>query len=261
MDSIVDLARFPLDRPESGQGVELVRRCRRELRASGMFNLAGFLRPGAVRRAVSEITPVLESGAFLHQRRHNIYFEHRISGLDADHPALARQVTSNRTICADQIRSSVLVKLYEWPPFAKFLASALEMTRLYTMADPLARVNVMAYGDGQALNWHFDRSEFTTTLLLQSPDQGGEFEYRTDLRTDDNPNYDGVAKLLNGKDPQKKTLRLTAGTLNVFRGKNTAHRVTPVIGEKARIVAVFSYYQKPGVKFSEAERIGFYGRA
>jgi hypothetical protein len=43
------------------------------------------------------------------------------------------------------------------------------------MADPLARLNAMAYGEGQGLNWHFDRAEFTTTLLLQAP--AGEYPY------------------------------------------------------------------------------------
>ena len=54
---------------------------------------------------------------------------------------------------------------------------------------------------------------------------------------------------------------LEPGTLNVFRGRNTAHRVTEVIGERPRIIAVFSYYERPGVTFSEEERLGFYGRA
>jgi hypothetical protein len=39
----------------------------------------------------------------------------------------------------------------------------------------LARVNAMQYGAGEGLNWHFDRSEFTTTLLLQAPKAGGAF--------------------------------------------------------------------------------------
>jgi hypothetical protein len=125
----------------------------------------------------------------------------------------------------------------------------------------LARVNTMAYNEGEALNWHFDRSEFTTTLLLQAPEQGGGFEYRTDLRTEDDPNYDGVARLLTGQDPDAKIISLSPGTLNVFRGKNTAHRVTPVIGKKDRIISVFSFYERPGVVFSPEEQIGFYGRS
>src|ERR1043166_7819626 len=99
-------------------------------------------------------------------------------------------------------------------------------TRLDFMQDPLARTNVMAYRAGEALNWHFDRSEFTTTLLLQAADAGGEFQYRSNLRTDADPNYDGVARLLVGQDNEVRTLKLAAGTLNVFKGKNTAHRVT-----------------------------------
>jgi hypothetical protein len=134
-------------------------------------------------------------------------------------------------------------------------------SQLHVMQDPLASVNVMAYRAGEALNWHFDRSEFTTTLLLQAPETGGEFEYRSDLRSANDPNYAGVAELLEGRDPQVKRIRLQAGTLNVFRGKNTAHRVTTVQGRVDRYIAVFSYYEKPGVTFTDAERLGFYGRA
>jgi hypothetical protein len=136
----------------------------------------------------------------------------------------------------------------------------MQKPALYPMDDPMACANVMAYRHGEALNWHFDRSEFTTTLLLQSADGGGQFEYRSDLRADDNPNYDGVENLLNGDDPQKHLLEVEPGTLNVFRGKNTAHRVTPVQGDRERIIAVFSYYAFPGKVFSEQERLGFYGR-
>jgi hypothetical protein len=119
----------------------------------------------------------------------------------------------------------------------------------------------MAYGPGEALNWHFDRSEFTTTLLLQAPEAGGAFEYRSDLRTETDPNYDGVARLLQGLDPDLRRLTLRPGTLNVFRGRNTAHRVTPVAGARDRIISVFSFYDRPGVRFTPEEQIGFYGRA
>ena len=155
----------------------------------------------------------------------------------------------------------IVMKVYEYQPLVRFLESVMEKDRLYLMDDPLARVNVMSYRDGEALNWHFDRSEFTTTLLLQAPDDGGEFQYRSDLRSDDDPNYDGVARLLRGQDHDVHTVKAEAGTLNVFRGKNTAHRVTPVAGDRERMIAVFSYYERPGVMFSEEERVGFYGWA
>jgi hypothetical protein len=155
---------------------------------------------------------------------------------------------------------SELMQVYEHPGLIEFLARVMGKPQLFAMADPLARVNVMRYGDGEGLNWHFDRSEFTTTLLLQSPLHGGLFQYARDLRSDDDPNLEGVAKLIRGEWPVEN-VRLWPGTLNVFRGKNTAHRVTPVSGAHARMIAVFSYFEAPGVVFSDEERIGFYGRA
>lgn len=261
MRDILDLARYPLDKPGSPAWLELVENCRRDLAEHGMFNLEGFLRPEAVARAMDEIRPVMETLSFVHRRSHNIYFRKDVPGLPPDHPALRLVDTINHTVCADQIPQSVPVWIYEWPQFAVFLAAVMDKETLFTMRDPLARVNVMSYGAGEALNWHFDRSEFTTTLLLQEPSGGGEFQYRSNLRSDTDPNYDGVARLLEGKDPEVKTLKLAAGTLNVFRGKNTLHRVTPCTGPRARYISVFSFYERPGVMFSKEEQMGFYGRA
>ena len=259
MDHVLDLERYPLGDLDSAAGQALVARCRDDLARTGMFNLEGFVRPEAVTKAVAELEP-LRAQAFTHARRHNIYFVPEIPGLAADHPALAEFETVNHTLCADQLAGTLVTRIYEYPPLADLLSRVMGLPRLHLMADPLARLNVMRYGVGEALNWHFDRSEFTTTLLLQAPERGGRFQYARDLRSHDNPNYDGVARLISGEmAPEEVTL--TAGTLNVFRGKNTAHRVTPVEGGTDRLIGVFSYYEHQGVTFSDAERIGFYGRA
>ncbi len=261
MEHLLDLDRYSLHDLASVSGRMLIETCRRDLAERGMFSLEGFLRPHAVARCVTEIRPLIDGAAFTHRRRHNIYFKDDIAGLAPDHPALRRFETVNHTICADQMPNNLICRLYEWPPLIDFLAAVMDKQRLHPMTDPLARVNVMAYRAGEALNWHFDRSEFTTTLLLQSPAAGGEFQYRSDLRSEDDPNYAGVECLLAGEDDAVRTLPLEPGTLNVFKGKNTAHRVTPVVGDRERIIAVLSYYERPGVRFSEAERLGFYGRA
>jgi len=258
---IIDLGCFPLDQPGSAVWQALVADCRHALAEQGMFDLAGFLRPEARARAVAELLPVIESAAFTHARRHNIYFRNEVEGLAPDHPALLLAETRSHTICGDQMTGGLVEQLYEWPLFAQFLAAVMDKPVLYTMADPLARLNTMGYRTGEALNWHFDRSEFTTTLLLQAPLAGGEFVFRRDLRSADDPNYDGVAKMLTGHDPEVRQIRLSEGALNVFRGKNTAHRVTPVEGAQMRIISVFSFFDRPGVIFTEEERLGFYGRA
>lgn len=260
MHDILDLDRYPLDRPDSSGWQDLVARCRSDLAAQGLFDLPGFLRPAALARVAAEVAPLMETRSFRHARRHNIYFRRDLP-LPPGHPALAEVETVSRTLCADRMGDSPLIRLHDCPPFARFLAAAMGRDRLHPMADPLARVNVMSYGEGEGLNWHFDRSEFTTTLLLQAPEAGGIFEYRRDLRSDDDPNYDGVARLLCGEDPEVRRVSAEPGTLNVFRGRNTAHRVTPVRGGRARLIAVFSFFDRPGVMFSAEERIGFYGRA
>ena len=261
MKDIIDLDRYPLDREGSAEWKRLVDSSVAALETDGMFNLEEFLRPGIAEKAVREIQPVMATRSHVHKRTHNIYFKPDIPELAPDHPALRKVETISHTVCADQIPDSVVLAIYEYEPLLRFLTVTMGKERLHVMQDPLARTNVMAYRAGEALNWHFDRSEFTTTLLLQRSERGGDLEYRTDLRSDDNPNYDGVAKLLEGRDPDAKIHRMKPGTLNVFRGKNTAHRVTTVEGERERMIAVFSYDERPGVMVSAEERIGFYGRA
>ena len=260
MDELIDLARYPLDQPGSEEWLSLVERAKTDLAHTGMFNLEGFVKQTVLRDDAALLAPRFATGAFTHARRHNIYFRREVPGLAADHPALAQFETGNQTLCADQLADTSVMRLYEWGPFAEFLAATMDKPALYTMADPLARLNAMSYSEGQGLNWHFDRSEFTTTLLLQAPEAGSVFEYSCDLRSDSNPNYDGVARLLRGEDPQMKSLVVSPGTLNVFRGKNTAHRVTPARGSRPRVIAVFSYYERPEVRFSAEEQQGFYGR-
>ncbi len=149
MRQLLDLDRFPLGEPDGAPGEALLARCRSELRQDGMFSLSGLIRPEALRRCVAEVEPVLESSAFTHSREHNIYFDDEIGGLEAGHPALRRFRTVNHTVCGDQIPQSLITRIYEWQPLSDFLAAAMERPRLYPMADPLARINVMAYRAGE----------------------------------------------------------------------------------------------------------------
>lgn len=260
MRDIVNLDEFPLDAPDSAAYATLVARCKADLAAGGMFNLDGFLRKDVAQGEVSRLTPILDAASFRHARTHNIYFKSTVDGLAEDHPALQTFETSNNTICADQLASSAVERIYQWPAFIAFLTEVMEKPNLYQMKDRLAAYNVMRYNEGQALNWHFDRSEFTVTLLLQAPEAGGVFEYRTDLRTEDDPNYDGVAALLAGKDADVQQMTVVPGTLNVFCGVNTPHRVTAIKGGTPRVIGVLTYFERPDVEFSDAEQLGFYGR-
>ena len=261
MRDLIDLETYPLDQPASEGYAALVNQCRIDLANGGMFNLTGFLKPEAILKAVAEVTPALENDSFKHHRRHNVFFKDEVPGISPDHPALREFDSINHTVCADQIGGSVVARLYEYSPFLRFLADTMGKQHLYLMDDPLARVNVMASRHGEALNWHFDQSEFTTTIMLQASDEGGELEYRSELRTPQEPNYEEIARLVSGENSDNRIMTLTPGTLNVFRGVNTPHRVTTVAGSRDRIMAIFSFYEQPGVTFSDEMRVGFYGRA
>jgi len=261
MNHLVDLDTYPLDRPDSAAYADLVARCKARLTREGMFDLPGFLRPEVTKLAAEATKPAMARESFRHARSHNIYFRDTVEGLAPDHPALTKVETINHTLCADQLTGNPILSVYDWPPFAAFLAATMDKPALYPMADAMARVNVQATRDGEALNWHFDRSEFTTTILLQAPEVGGELEYRSNLRSATEPNFDGVAAVLRDADPQVKKIRLGTGALNVFRGVNTLHRVVQVKGPVERIVAIFSFYDRPGVVMTAKEQQGFYGRS
>lgn len=261
MDQLVDLQKYPINTPGTPAYTALVADCRARLAADGMFDLPGFLRAGMVDEAVKAAVPLMERESYRHARRHNIYFRDSVEGLSQDHPAMTKVETVNHTLCADQLAGNPVIELYEWQPFADFLAATMGKDAIYPMEDPMARVNVQASRDGEALNWHFDRSEFTTTILLQAPQEGGELEYRKDLRSADAPNFDGVAAVLRGEDPMVRRIALQPGALNVFRGVNTLHRVVPVRGPVERLVAIFAFFDRPGVVMTAKEQQGFYGRS
>ena len=72
-------------------------------------------------------------------------------------------------------------------------------------------------------------------------------------------NFEGVNQLLNNEH-DFDTLEMTPGTLVLFRGRNSIHRVTPVKGDVTRILAVLAYNSEPNISLSETSRMTFYGR-
>ena len=55
---------------------------------------------------------------------------------------------------------------------------------MFRLADPLGACSVNIFRPGWCHAWHFDEAKYTTTLCLQQPERGGEFEYSPPLRDD-----------------------------------------------------------------------------
>jgi hypothetical protein len=72
-------------------------------------------------------------------------------------------------------------------------------------------------------------------------------------------NFTGVTNVLDGTSPVQ-TLEMQPGTLVLFRGRDSMHRVMPTLGDQTRLLVVLAYNDAPGVSLSEAARMTFYGR-
>ncbi len=177
-----------------------------------------------------------------------------------------RQVVSTKgCITTDQIPShSLLKELYYHETFQKFIADIFELRDgVHPYADPLSSINVHYASEGQELGWHFDNSAFAITLLLQKPDGGGKFEYIPKIRNSDRKEmvFDKVERVLDGDaSEQIHELPIEPGTLVLFRGRDSLHRVTKVQGDTARMLVVLAYNEKPGVELSKEARMTFFGR-
>jgi predicted 2-oxoglutarate/Fe(II)-dependent dioxygenase YbiX len=132
---------------------------------------------------------------------------------------------------------------------------------VFPYADTLSSININYYEQGQQLGWHFDNASFAVTLMLQSPGQGGEFEYREKVRNSEKGDsaFADTEAVIKGK-LQPKTLAMSDGALVLFRGRNSLHRVAPVVREHARILVTLNFNTEPGIMLSELARMAFFGR-
>lgn len=240
---------------------DFVTSCKDEFESKGVLMLERFLTDQAVRDLVAEAES-RKNLAHYTSATHSVYLTPHQDHLAECH-IHNRQVTSSKgCITTDQIPdASGLRTVYDSDVFRNFICNVAGVPELFEYADPLSSINVHYANEGQELNWHFDNSEFAITLLLQSPEGGGSFDYVKDLRSAEtgDMNYAEVEAFVNGvREPT--SLSVDPGTLMLFRGRNSMHRVTPTVGDRTRILVVLAYNSKPGISLSEQARMTFYGR-
>lgn len=257
---IVDLGTYPIHDLDSARGRALVRRCRAELAEYGASNLPGFLTAAAVTQMVA-CAERLADRAWRSDQTHTVYFEPADDEVPTGHPRARMVRSAKRGIAYDYIPADApLRRLYESDDLTRFVAAALGRERLYRGADPLDALQMTAFHAGEELGWHFDRSEFSVTVMYQMPDAGGEFVFVPNLRSDDDPNDVGVQRVLDGDAEHVAVLPSAPGTLALFHGHNALHRVTPVEGETPRVNSVLTYGEVPDMRLNDLTSLLFYGR-
>jgi len=153
--------------------------------------------------------------------------------------------------------SGALKRLYRSQDLIEFIREIVGVATLYSTTDPLINATVTYMGDGDQQGWHFDDNDFVVSLLLQSPDSGGNFEYVANATT--LPQSE-INEILDGQSELTRRLVPQPGTLLLFRGRKALHRVAPVSGSRLRIIALLSYDTSPDFVYAEQVRLNALGR-
>jgi len=249
LDRLIDLDRYPLDRPSSAGYVAAVDAAREQLRADGCAVVVDLLRPEGVEVVNTEI---VERKATTHYSTQNInpYFHVQVDPAYPErHPVNTFIERSSGFIPGDSWEPGCATDvLFRSPELTRFIADCLEVPQLHCYADPLAGLTANILEPGQQFTWHFDTNDFAVTVLVDEADDGGLFEYVPMIRTADDENFDAIQAILEGGIAGVRTLTLRPGDMQIFRGRYSLHRVTRVAtSSRPRHAAIFAYTQEPNV--------------
>ena len=260
MENLVNLSRYPIHDLDSSAGERLLAKCRNEMMDVGICMLSEFLTPGAIDRMKAEANSQL-GNAFYCSNTHNAYLREDDPSLPTSHPGRRLLRTEVGSIANDFLPADgALVRLYKWNCLTDFIGQVLGYEHFYRSADPLGALSVNVFQPGGSHAWHFDESKYTVTVMLQPAESGGEFEVVANVRTQDDDNYDRVASILDGDYDAVVRLPFAPGTLFIFAGRHSLHRVTDVQGSRPRLVPVLAYAEHPEYVNSKQVRRLFWGR-
>ena len=137
----------------------------------------------------------------------------------------------------------------------------LDRSPLYRYADPFGALNLAVMSDGDELHWHFDQTDFVVSIAIQSSTTA---ETSTTRSSSDRPTTSTTTMSrpcwLASAPERVRTEPMTPGTLMVFEGRNSMHRVTPIKGDRPRYVALLAYDTKPDTDSSDRLKMVRYGR-
>lgn len=69
------------------------------------------------------------------------------------------------------------------------------------------------------------------------------FEYALNLRTAEDECFQAVAAVLDETSQALRSIDLVPGDLQIFKGRYSLHRVTPVVGTQPRYVGIFLFVE------------------
>jgi hypothetical protein len=233
---------------------------REQMRKTGACELPNFVRPEALEQFIDDarsLAPLAHPSGGLG----TVYLGFPDESFPPEHPKQWLGNYGVKAVAYDLFPTdSPMRRLYEWDELLQLVAAILELDVVHPYADPLGALNLAVMDDGDELQWHFDQTDFVVSLAVQDADDGGDFEVSPFIRGADDERYDAVARVLDGDTSDVVTLPMTPGTLLIFAGRNSLHRVSPIRGETTRLVGLFGYDTTPGTMSSELLKAVRYGR-
>jgi hypothetical protein len=258
MNKLIDLDRYPIDRLNSKAGQLLVARCRSDLDDCAAATLPSFIRQAEIANLVEEAESLVQVAHRYDGDSVTFYEEDDIGYSDTD--SLESVVRSARhpnrycQILNYQIPNhSDLRAIYLWPPLTEFIRQVLNVEQLFLSQCPHLALTMKVAYEGDTDGWHYDPNDGVITLVLQTADNGGEFEYAPNIRNKINQNYAGVDRLFKSPDVEATRPILEPGTFTFFNGRHSMHRVRQVGSTRQpRIVSIFSFDQRPDHFFAQS---------
>ncbi|MBO68346.1 MAG: hypothetical protein CL398_08540 [Acidiferrobacteraceae bacterium] len=261
---LINLDLYPLDRLETPAGHKLVTSIRDSLELDGSCTLPDFVTANALQAMRSQAISLADKAYSGPTSASPYFFNYDLEkeldiDVDRKHPLRRKGKRNLRQIAADLIPGDHLLSvLYCSDLMTQFLSRVLDK-EVFRNQDKYQSLNISLQNEGGCQQWHFDTGDMVTTLLLQSSESGGIFEYYPRIRSEDDENFEEVRKVLDGISNRVKQLHLRPGMLSLFQGRNSIHRVTEIRGSTCRIQAILGYATSPNVVGSTKSSILHYG--
>ena len=254
----MNLSQYPIDTPENPETQRLIQECRSALSAKGMCILPDFVSATTLDRMQQEAKTLSPDA------HHNEHWRTSPRG-GGDSPVGKSTKATRASIWAiafDQMSSdSPSRQLYQSDDLLNFVSAITDEPELYRCIDPLVSCHFSVFRDGDELGWHYDpKTNLVLTLQLQDADDGGHFEFANGVRSKEFDNAEIELAIIEGRYDNILSPDLRPGTLTIINGYSSFHRVTPVLGNRERIVTLLNYSKTPGYCFSDNIQQRFFGR-
>jgi len=254
--NLVNLKAYPIQDIETPAAQALVARCRQDLDESALSRLDAFIRPDAIAAMTNEIDSLVNCAYRAEHQRTPYSWRYNLDFPDG-HPRRALHMNRYGYLLYNQLENKSLIsQLYEWKPLTEFVRQILSFETLYRTADPYLSIVINIMKSGDELAWHFDTNDGVVSLMLQTADDGGEFEYAPYIRNELDENYGGINELFERRAQVADRPKIYPGTFVLFKGRRSCHRVTPIgRSRQPRLNILYSYDEQPNMVFSDASQL------